>query len=46
MDSGQLILFQADINQQQTIDRIFILLQNRAKGLESDNVEKLESLAY
>lgn len=46
MDRGKLVLFQADIGaQQQTIDRVFLMLQNRAQGLEPENIEKLESVA-
>ncbi len=47
MDSGQLALFQVDIRaQQQTIERVFRLLQDRAQGLGPNTLEKQESVAY
>lgn len=47
MDNGKLALFKTDIKaQQQTIKRVFVMLENRAQNLSSDNLEKLESVAY
>ncbi|MBJ7900438.1 MAG: hypothetical protein GC158_11080 [Cyanobacteria bacterium RI_101] len=47
MDSNQLALLQADIkSQQETINRVFTMLENRAQNLTPDKIEKLESVAY
>ncbi len=47
MDSDQLSLIRADINAQKyIIDQVFSIVEARSQGINPDNLEKLESLAY
>ncbi|MBD1998799.1 hypothetical protein H6G00_19575 [Leptolyngbya sp. FACHB-541] len=47
MEAGNLAVFAADITaQQQVIERVFAMLEQRAEGLEPDYPERLESVAY
>jgi hypothetical protein len=47
MEARDLAVFAADIAaQQQAIERVFAMLEQRAKGLEPDYPERLESVAY
>ncbi|MBD2054781.1 hypothetical protein H6F88_01865 [Oculatella sp. FACHB-28] len=47
MEARNLAVFTADITaQQQAIERVFAMLEQRAEGLKPDYPERLESVAY